>query len=111
MEEDFNDKYWAKAASDWLKFERRQILKCMFSRYKSNREFCDIENPVLYFLIWLKSLICILLNWRRAFDFNDNTVVVCTTDEEEGYDALSWIACEAHRSPFVWCVSIYIDGN
>lgn len=109
MKEEFDDKDFDRAMGAYIAYERKEILKCMFSRYKQNKEFCDDSR--WYFGLWLKTLICLLLNWRRNFDYKDNTVVVCTTDEEYGYESSSWIACEVHRSPFVWGISIYNDGN
>ncbi|MDE6493084.1 MAG: hypothetical protein K2L50_00680 [Bacteroidales bacterium] len=104
-------KEFNKAWRVYLAYERKQILKCMFTRYKENREFSDIEIRGLYFLLWLKALICLLFNWRRSFNYKDNPIIVCTTDAKSCMDSEDWITCEVSRSPFVWGVSIYNDWN
>lgn len=108
MEEDV--KYERRAARAYRAYKRREILKSMFTRYKVNMNLYEYGNRE-YFWIWLKSLVCILLRWERGFDYKDNTVIVCTTDEEQIYDSMTLISCEVSRSPFVWGVNIYYDWN
>lgn len=105
---DKDAKDFEEMCAAWDDYQRAQILKDMFTAYKRNKDFCECR---LYFMLWLKALICILLNWRRVFDDKDRTATVCTTDEEYAIESVSWITCEVSRSPFVWGVSIFNDGN
>ena len=108
--EEFTQEDFDKAVDAWDAYKRNQLLKCMFLRYKRNKDFCE-TGGFLYFLLWLKGLICLLFNWQRYFDYKDSTATVCTTDEEWCMDSADWIACDVHRHPFVWGVHIYEDGN
>ena len=100
-----------KAMVSWEKHKRLRALKALFERDSICFEITDYNYFIRSF-VWVKTLICLLLNRTKGDYLDDNTFCILAYDEIHGCESQSWDACwVSTRILKDWNVCLASDGT
>lgn len=100
-----------EAMDSWEKCKRKRALKALFEKDSISFDITDYKKPVRVF-IWIKTLICLLLNRTNGSYMDSNYFCVLSYDERQGYESTSWDACWISPKLFSgWNVCLASDGT
>lgn len=105
------DEIFADAMKAWDKYKRKRALKALFETKSFAAELYDYNFIVRCFM-WVKCLICLLLNRTGGSYLDPHTVCILAYDESQCIESTNWDACWVSSKLFSgWQVCLCSDGT